>query len=88
VNPKKGLAGRCDAIAPPGGLIASRPGALGTGVMGAMIAVVILALPMVPLSFLSVQRWPARDRSTVTEPPTVQLWGRSASSLQATGLNN
>jgi multidrug efflux pump len=36
--------------------------ALGTGVMGGMIAVVVLALLMVPVFFVSVQRVLARDR--------------------------
>ena len=36
--------------------------ALGTGVMGGMIAVVILALLMVPVFFVTVQRWLAGDR--------------------------
>jgi len=36
--------------------------ALGTGVMGGMIAVVILALLMVPVFFVSVQRVLAGDR--------------------------
>ena len=36
--------------------------ALGTGVMGGMIAVVVLALLMVPVFFVVVQRWLARDR--------------------------
>jgi len=46
--------------------------ALGTGVMGGMIAVVILALLMVPVFFVSVQRFFARDREhpkmAVAEP--------------------
>jgi multidrug efflux pump len=37
--------------------------ALGTGVMGGMIAVVVLALLMVPVFFVSVQRVLAGDRS-------------------------
>jgi multidrug efflux pump len=36
--------------------------ALGTSVMGGMIAVVILALLMVPVFFVTVQRWLAGDR--------------------------
>ena len=36
--------------------------ALGTGVMGGMIAVVILALLMVPVFFVTVQRFFAGDR--------------------------
>ena len=39
-----------------------QPAALGTGVMGGMIAVVILALLMVPVFFVSVQRVLAGDR--------------------------
>lgn len=42
--------------------------ALGTGVMGGMIAVVALALLMVPVFFVSVQRVLAGDRSGATEP--------------------
>ena len=41
--------------------------ALGTGVMGGMIAVVILALLMVPVFFVSVQRWLAGDREKAVE---------------------
>ncbi|WJR77620.1 multidrug efflux RND transporter permease subunit [Bradyrhizobium sp. NP1] len=41
--------------------------ALGTGVMGGMIAVVILALLMVPVFFVVVQRVLAGDRQKVTE---------------------
>jgi len=41
--------------------------ALGTGVMGGMIAVVILALLMVPVFFVSVQRVLARDRDESVE---------------------
>ena len=37
--------------------------ALGTGVMGGMIAVVVLALLFVPVFFVVVQRLFARDRS-------------------------
>jgi multidrug efflux pump len=39
--------------------------ALGTSVMGGMIAVVILALLMVPVFFVSVQRVLAGDREKV-----------------------
>ena len=42
--------------------------ALGTGVMGGMIAVVALALLMVPVFFVSVQRVLAGDRSGAAEP--------------------
>jgi multidrug efflux pump len=41
--------------------------ALGTSVMGGMIAVVILALLMVPVFFVSVQRVLAGDREKVGE---------------------
>jgi multidrug efflux pump len=48
--------------------------ALGTGVMGGMIAVVILALLMVPVFFVSVQRVLARDRDAAEAPvPEVRL---------------
>ena len=40
--------------------------ALGTSVMGGMIAVVILALLMVPVFFVTVQRWLAGDREKKT----------------------
>ena len=42
--------------------------ALGTGVMGGMIAVVVLALLMVPVFFVSVQRVLARDREAAPKP--------------------
>jgi len=45
--------------------------ALGTSVMGGMIAVVILALLMVPVFFVSVQRVLAGDREKVTEAEAV-----------------
>jgi multidrug efflux pump len=41
--------------------------ALGTSVMGGMIAVVILALLMVPVFFVAVQRFFAGDREKVAE---------------------
>jgi multidrug efflux pump len=41
--------------------------ALGTSVMGGMIAVVILALLMVPVFFVSVQRVLAGDREKVVK---------------------
>ena len=41
--------------------------ALGTSVMGGMIAVVILALLMVPVFFVVVQRWLAGDREKAAE---------------------
>ena len=43
--------------------------ALGTGVMGGMIAVVVLALLMVPVFFVLVERVLARDRDKVVEAP-------------------
>ncbi|MDE2601594.1 MAG: efflux RND transporter permease subunit, partial [Bradyrhizobium sp.] len=51
--------------------------ALGTGVMGGMIAVVILALLMVPVFFVSVQRVLARDREA-PERPAEQASGTPA----------
>jgi multidrug efflux pump len=51
--------------------------ALGTGVMGGMIAVVVLALLMVPVFFFAVQRWLARDREGVAEPKAA-LYGPPA----------
>jgi len=45
--------------------------ALGTGVMGGMIAVVVLALLMVPVFFVVVQRVLGRDREKVKEPAEV-----------------
>ena len=51
--------------------------ALGTGVMGGMIAVVILALLMVPVFFVSVQRVLARDRE-LAERPADQVQGSPA----------
>jgi len=42
--------------------------ALGTSVMGGMIAVVILALLLVPVFFVSVQRVLAGDREKVEKP--------------------
>src|SRR4030088_1554193 len=41
--------------------------ALGTSVMGGMIAVVVLALLMVPVFFVTVQRWLAGDREPKQE---------------------
>jgi multidrug efflux pump len=45
--------------------------ALGTGVMGGMIAVVILALLMVPVFFVSVQRVLAGDRAKAVNKEVV-----------------
>ncbi|KJC58094.1 acriflavine resistance protein B [Bradyrhizobium sp. LTSPM299] len=50
--------------------------ALGTSVMGGMIAVVILALLLVPVFFVSVQRVLAGDREKVTE--RVEAYGPPA----------
>jgi multidrug efflux pump len=54
--------------------------ALGTSVMGGMIAVVILALLMVPVFFVSVQRVLAGDREPVAPQPqdTDEVYGPSA----------
>jgi multidrug efflux pump len=41
--------------------------ALGTSVMGGMIAVVVLALLMVPVFFVTVQRFFAGDREVAKE---------------------
>ena len=46
--------------------------ALGTSVMGGMIAVVILALLMVPVFFVSVQRVLAGDREKAKEAKVAQ----------------
>jgi multidrug efflux pump len=51
--------------------------ALGTGVMGGMIAVVILALLMVPVFFVTVQRFFARDREPARA--TAEAYGPPAS---------
>jgi multidrug efflux pump len=50
--------------------------ALGTSVMGGMIAVVILALLMVPVFFVSVQRVLAGDREKVEEPRKLRWLAR------------
>jgi multidrug efflux pump len=52
--------------------------ALGTSVMGGMIAVVILALLMVPVFFVSVQRVLAGDREKVEETAGVEVVGPPA----------
>ena len=52
--------------------------ALGTSVMGGMIAVVILALLMVPVFFVAVQRFFARDREAVEKPETAEPRGAPA----------
>jgi multidrug efflux pump len=51
--------------------------ALGTSVMGGMIAVVVLALLMVPVFFVWVQRLFAGDRETVKRP-NGELYGPPA----------
>jgi multidrug efflux pump len=52
--------------------------ALGTSVMGGMIAVVILALLMVPVFFVVVQRFLAGDREKVAEAKPPQAAPRAA----------
>ena len=52
--------------------------ALGTSVMGGMIAVVILALLMVPVFFVSVQRVLAGDREKVAETGDRAAWSAGA----------
>ena len=52
--------------------------ALGTSVMGGMIAVVILALLMVPVFFVSVQRVLAGDREKVEEVAGAEMVGPPA----------
>ena len=52
--------------------------ALGTSVMGGMIAVVILALLMVPVFFVSVQRVLAGDREKVAEDAATEPHGPPA----------
>jgi multidrug efflux pump len=42
-----------------------------------MIAVVILGLLMIPVFFVSVQRWLARDRETVPRPAS-ETYGSAA----------
>jgi len=49
--------------------------ALGTSVMGGMIAVVVLALLMVPVFFVSVQRVLARDREDVAAKTEAEGFG-------------
>ena len=43
--------------------------------MGGMIAVVVLALLMVPVFFVAVQRFFARDRETVEEAAAGEAYG-------------
>jgi multidrug efflux pump len=52
--------------------------ALGTSVMGGMIAVVILALLMVPVFFVTVQRFFAGDRETAKEVAAEEPYGPPA----------
>ena len=52
--------------------------ALGTSVMGGMIAVVILALLMVPVFFVSVQRVLAGDREKVEATAGAEVVGPPA----------
>ena len=49
--------------------------ALGTSVMGGMIAVVVLALLMVPVFFVIVQRVFAGDREPVKEAAAGEAYG-------------
>src|SRR6266849_3964165 len=53
--------------------------ALGTSVMGGMIAVVVLALLMVPVFFVTVQRWLAGDREAVKQATPGEVYGPPAS---------
>jgi len=53
--------------------------ALGTSVMGGMIAVVILALLMVPVFFVTVQRWLAGDREAAKQATPGEVFGPPAS---------
>jgi multidrug efflux pump len=48
-------------------------------VLGGMIAVVILALLMVPVFFVALQRLFARDREAVEKPETAEQQGAPAS---------
>ena len=52
--------------------------ALGTGVLGGMIAVVVLALIMVPVFFVTVQRFLGGDRETAEEPALAETEADSA----------
>ena len=49
--------------------------ALGTSVMGGMIAVVVLALLMVPVFFVTVQRFFAGDREAVNDVAAGEVYG-------------
>jgi multidrug efflux pump len=48
---------------------------LGTGVMGGMMAVVVLALLMVPVFFVTVQRFFARDKIAVKATTVAETYG-------------
>jgi multidrug efflux pump len=52
--------------------------ALGTSVMGGMIAVVVLALLMVPVFFVTVQRVFAGDREAVKQATSGEAYGPPA----------
>jgi multidrug efflux pump len=52
--------------------------ALGTSVMGGMIAVVVLALLMVPVFFVVVQRFLAGDREPVKNAADEEAYGPPA----------
>jgi multidrug efflux pump len=49
--------------------------ALGTGVMGGMMAVVVLALLMVPVFFVTVQRFFAGDKTAVKVTTVAETYG-------------
>jgi multidrug efflux pump len=44
--------------------------AVGTGVMGGMIAATMIGVFVIPLSYLSVRRWLDRGRPVNSAPPT------------------
>ena len=52
--------------------------ALGTRVMGGMIAVVVLALLMVPVFFVTVQRFFTRDRESTESAAAGERYGPPA----------
>jgi len=58
--------------------------ALGTSVMGGMIAVVVLALLMVPVFFVVVQRVLGRDREKTAKAGKSEVYGPPAPSIQTT----
>jgi multidrug efflux pump len=49
--------------------------AIGTSVMGGMIAVVVLALLMVPVFFVVVQRWLSGDKAVIEAAPVDEVYG-------------